>query len=168
MSFLPLVTVGAGRQGGLMAETVVGEHRVRASGLSALQGTALYVGAVLGTGVIALPSLAAEVAGPASLVAWVLLAVLSAPLALTFAALGARHPAAGGVPTSARLAFGDRSGAVVGWCFWFAIPPGSAAAALFAGGYVSAATGGSDLATAVTGVVLVLVVTAANAAGVRV
>jgi amino acid efflux transporter len=29
------------------------------------QGTAMYVGAVLGTGVIALPALAAEAAGPA-------------------------------------------------------------------------------------------------------
>jgi len=38
---------------------------------------------------------AAEVAGPASLVAWIALIILSAPLALTFAALGARHPDGG-------------------------------------------------------------------------
>lgn len=47
--------------------------------LSAVQGTAMYVGAVLGTGVIALPALAAEAAGPASLLAWLALVVLSAP-----------------------------------------------------------------------------------------
>lgn len=41
----------------------------RAGSLTILQGAALYIGAVLGTGVIALPALAAEVAGPASLLA---------------------------------------------------------------------------------------------------
>ncbi|MEV4256964.1 amino acid permease, partial [Spirillospora sp. NPDC049652] len=80
------------------------------------QGTAMYVGAVLGTGVIALPALAARAAGPASLVAWALLVLMSVPLAATFAALGARHPDAGGVSTYARLAFGPRAAAVVGWC----------------------------------------------------
>ena len=65
-----------------------------------MQGAALYVGAVLGTGVIALPALAAEVAGPASLIAWAALVLLSAPLAATFAALGARYPDAGGVSTA--------------------------------------------------------------------
>ncbi len=67
--------------------------------LTALQGTALYVGVVLGTGIVALPALAAQVAGPASLIAWIALVVLSAPLAATFAALGSRHPDAGGVAT---------------------------------------------------------------------
>lgn len=61
-----------------------------AGSLTLFQGAALYLGAVLGTGVIALPALAAEVAGPASLLAWAVLVVLSAPLAATFAALGAR------------------------------------------------------------------------------
>ena len=85
--------------------------------LTVLQGAALYIGAVLGTGVIALPALAAKVAGPASLLAWLGLVVLSAPLAATFAALGARHPDAGGVATYARRAFGARASALVGWCF---------------------------------------------------
>src|SRR4051794_5162180 len=65
--------------------------------LTVKQGAALSVGAVLGTGVIALPGLAAQVAGPAALIAWVALIALSAPLAMTFAALGARFPDTGGV-----------------------------------------------------------------------
>lgn len=135
--------------------------------LNVLQGTALYVGAVLGTGVIALPALAAEVAGPASLLAWLLLVVASAPLAFTFAALGARHPDAGGVSTYARLAFGHRAAAIVGWCFYLAVPPGAAAAALFGGAYVSAALGGGTTTTAITAFVLMAVVTATNAFGVQ-
>ncbi|MBX6386484.1 MAG: amino acid permease [Microbispora sp.] len=131
-------------------------------------GTAMYVGAVLGTGVIALPALAAETAGPASLLAWLALVVLSAPLAGTFAALGARYPDAGGVSTYARLAFGRRAAAMVGWCFYFAVPPGVTAGALFGGAYVSAAVGGGTATTAVTAACLMIVVTAANAAGLRV
>ncbi|WP_405590072.1 APC family permease [Streptomyces sp. NBC_01092] len=136
--------------------------------LTAVQGTAMYVGAVLGTGVIALPALAAEAAGPASLLAWLALVLLSAPLAATFAALGARHPDAGGVSHYARLAFGDRTAAVVGWCFYLAVPPGASAAALFGGAYVSAALGGGRTTTTVTAVGLMIVVTASNAVGVRV
>ncbi|MFI0372282.1 APC family permease [Actinomadura sp. 1N219] len=132
------------------------------------QGTAMYVGAVLGTGVIALPALAAEAAGPASLLAWLALVVMSAPLAATFAALGARYPDAGGVSTYARLAFGDRAAAMVGWCFYFAIPPGAPAAALFGGAYVAAATGGGTATTFITAATLIAVVTATNMAGLRV
>ncbi|GGO10784.1 amino acid permease [Microbispora rosea subsp. aerata] len=131
-------------------------------------GTAMYVGAVLGTGVIALPALAAEAAGPASLLAWLALVLLSAPLAGTFAALGARYPDAGGVSTYARLAFGKHAAAVVGWCFYFAVPPGAAAAALFGGAYVSAAVGGGATTTTVTAVGLMVVVTVANAFGLQV
>ncbi|WP_199486968.1 APC family permease, partial [Actinomadura logoneensis] len=131
------------------------------------QGTAMYVGAVLGTGVIALPALAARTAGPASLVAWALLVLMSIPLAATFAALGARHPDAGGVSTYARLAFGPRAAAVVGWCFYLAMPAGASAAALFGGAYVAEAAGGGRATVLATAAVLMAVVNAANAVGVQ-
>src|SRR4030088_2064664 len=82
--------------------------------LTVVQGAALYVGAVLGTGVIGLPALDDQVAGPASLLAWLGWAILSGPLAAPFAALGARYPDAGGVSTYVRYAFGSRAAAVVG------------------------------------------------------
>lgn len=136
--------------------------------LTALQGAALYIGAVLGTGVIALPALAAEVAGPASLIAWAALVVLCAPLAATFAALGARYPDAGGVSTYVRNAFGPRAAAVVGWCFYFAVPAGAPAAAMFGGAYVAAAFGGGMTTVVGTAAVLIAAVTLANAFGVTV
>ena len=92
---------------------------------------------MLGTGVISLPALAAHEAGPASLLAWAGLLLLSVPLATTFAALGARYPDGGGVSTYARRAFGARAATVVGWCFYFAIPIGAPTAAGFAGAYVA-------------------------------
>jgi amino acid efflux transporter len=132
------------------------------------QGTALLIGAVLGTGVIALPALAAQTAGPASLLAWVGLIALSIPLAGTFAALGGRYPDAGGVSTYVRTAFGSRAAAVVGWCFYFAVPAGAPAAAMFGGAYVSGALGGGLATTLVTSALLIVTVTAANAGGLRV
>ncbi|WP_151774168.1 APC family permease [Streptomyces abyssomicinicus] len=144
------------------------QHNPSSAGrLTVAQGTALSVGAVLGTGVIALPALAADIAGPASLLAWIALVVLSVPLAAAFAALGARHADAGGVSTYARLAFGERTATVAGWCFYLAIPPGATVAALFGGSYFSAALGGGTATTVGTAVALMATVTVVNATGVR-
>jgi amino acid efflux transporter len=136
--------------------------------LSISTGAALTIGAVLGTGVIALPALGAQIAGPASLLAWLALIVLSIPLATTFAALGARYPSAGGVSTYVRAAFGPRMATVAGWTFYFAVPVGAPAAGMFAGAYVAAATGGGERVTWITAVALIVVMAAANAAGLRV
>jgi amino acid efflux transporter len=136
--------------------------------LTTAQGAALYIGAVLGTGVIALPGLATQAAGPASLLAWLGLVALSAPLAATFAALGSRHPDSGGVSTYARRAFGELAGVLVGWCFYFAVPVGAPAAALFAGAYVSSALDGGTITTELTAAALIVAVAAANAAGMQV
>jgi amino acid efflux transporter len=143
-------------------------HAPASGSLTIVQGAALYVGAVLGTGVIALPALAAEVAGPASLLAWAALVLLSIPLAATFAALGARYPDAGGVSTYVRNAFGPRAAAIVGWCFYFAVPAGAPAAALFGGAYVAAMLGGGATTEIVTAALLIATVAAANAYGVTV
>lgn len=147
-----------------------GEHRgsEATTGLTWLQGTALYIGAVLGTGVIALPALAANTAGPASLLAWLALILLSIPLAATFSALGARYPDAGGISTCVKLAFGSYPAGVVGWCFLFAVPVGAPAAALFAGAYVEAAIGGGTLTLMLTAFSLVLAITLINAFGVTI
>jgi amino acid efflux transporter len=136
--------------------------------LSVTQGTALSIGAVLGTGVISMPALAAQVAGPASLVAWLALIVLSAPLAWTFAALGARHPDGGGVSTYVRLAFGPRAAAAVGWCFYFAVPLGAPAAAAFAGNYVADVVGGGRATVLGTFLAMLGTVVAMNWFGLRI
>ncbi|AKU17724.1 amino acid permease [Luteipulveratus mongoliensis] len=141
---------------------------VARTGLSVVQGSALTVGAVLGTGVISLPAVAAGIAGPASLVAWAALIALSIPLATTFASLGARYPDSGGVSTYARLAFGPRAATVVGWTFYLAVPMGAPPAASFAGGYISDMVGGGRSTQILTIVVLTLIVGGMNAFGIRV
>ncbi|UEG90669.1 APC family permease [Streptomyces lydicus] len=118
-------------------------------------GTALCAGAVLGPGVLTLPSLAAAAAGPASLLAWVVLLAMCVPVAASFAALGARFPDGGGVATYVHRAIGPRAAAVVGWWFYGAVPIGVVSAALIGGKYVADAAGWGDTgATAVAGVVL--------------
>lgn len=136
--------------------------------MSVSQGAAVSIGAVLGTGVIALPALAAGIAGPASLIAWLALILLSIPLATTFAALGSRYPDAGGVSTYVRRAFGARAAAVVGWCFYFAVAAGAPAASMFGGAYVAAAFGGGFRTTVLTSAACIVFVTLANAGGVPV
>ena len=132
------------------------------------QGAALTIGAVLGTGVISLPALAVHEAGPASLLAWAGLLLLSIPLATTFAALGARYPDGGGVSTYARRAFGAGAATVVGWCFYFAIPIGAPTAAGFAGAYVADSLGAGRQTQLLATGGIIAIVTAMNWFGLRV
>lgn len=178
---MDLLTEPLGRQSGAMSSTAAREPALPVlpapatgaapapvgGGLTVPQGTALSIGAVLGTGVITLPALAAGIAGPASLVAWAALVVLSVPLASTFAALGARHPDGGGVSTYVRRAFGDRAAGAVGWCFYLAIPVGAPPASMMAGGYVADVVGGGRTTTLVVAAALILGTGLMNAAGLR-
>jgi amino acid efflux transporter len=145
----------------------VREVRREGGGIGALQGAALTLGALIGTGIISLPSLAAEAAGPASLVAWGLLLLVSVAFAASFAALGSRFPDGGGVTTYVRRAFGDRASTAIGWAFFFTIPAGAPVAAGFAAHYVADALGrGRETALVVTALILV-VVTAVNWFGIE-
>src|SRR5947207_12949870 len=118
--------------------------------LTVPRGAALYVGALVGPGLLLVPALATEVAGPASIVAWAGLLVLSAPLAITFAALGIRHPVAGGVSAYVREGFGDTAAAITGAWFMTAVVFGGPAVALIGGYYVADLTGsGTGVAVSV-------------------
>ncbi|MGW2599119.1 APC family permease [Streptomyces klenkii] len=134
-------------------------------GLGVGSGTALCAGAVLGPGVLALPSLAADAAGPASILAWLVLLVTSVPVALSFAALGARFPDGGGVATFVHRAAGPRAAAAVGWWFYGAVPIGVVAAALIGGQYVAGALGLGPVAAAAIGAVVIAASFAANCVG---
>lgn len=108
------------------------------------QAVALYISAVLGSGVLIVPGLAAELAGPASLLAWGGMVLLILPLALSMGLLSARYPNAGGVSHFVTLAFGQRAGALVGWFFLMSVPIGAPVAALTGAGYMTAALGLGD------------------------
>ncbi len=122
---------------------------------------------MLGPGVLTLPSLAAAAAGPASILAWVVLLAMCVPVAASFAALGARFPDGGGVATYVHRAIGPRAAAVVGWWFYGAVPIGVVSAAWIGGKYVADAVGwGEAGAHAVAGAVLAGALVS-NAVGLR-
>jgi amino acid efflux transporter len=145
---------------------VSGEAGLTAA-LTTRAGAALYVGAVLGPGVLLIPSLAAEAAGPASVLAWGALLALSAPLAFTFAALGVRQPVAGGTAAYARAAFGPRAGAITGWWFLSGVLIGAPAVALIGGLYVADLLDLGRSAAVVVAAAMIAGVIAANAGGLR-
>jgi amino acid efflux transporter len=110
------------------------------------QVIALYTGAVLGSGILILPGLAAEIARPASLVAWGLMAILVVPMALTMGLLSARYPDAGGVSSFVTKAFNPQIGSLIGWFFLLSVVVGAPVLALTGAGYVCAAAGLGDMA----------------------
>lgn len=128
----------------------------------------MSAGAVLGAGIISLPAMAAAVAGPASIVAWLALVVVSAPLAWLFAELGARFPDAGGVSSYVRQAFGHSAADAVGWVFYLSVPVGAPVAASFAGGYLADALGGGRVTSLATFAVIITVVFILNWLGLHV
>lgn len=109
--------------------------------LGVVQASALYVAAVLGTGILVLPGLASDAAGPASIVAVAVVLALSIPLAGTFAALAARFPDAGGVATFVRLALGPTAARMAGYWFFFGVQFGAPVVASLGAEYLVAALG---------------------------
>lgn len=136
--------------------------------ISLPQGVALYLGAVIGAGVLLLPGLSATIAGPASTVAWLFNSLLGIPLALTFAALASRHPNAGGLATYATLAFGRTVGAVAGWFYFIGAATAQALVALTGAYYAGPHLGLDRGGTFVLAGTILAVSTLSNARGLRV
>ncbi|MDT8912351.1 amino acid permease [Amycolatopsis sp. PS_44_ISF1] len=136
--------------------------------ISLPQGVALYLGAVIGAGVLILPGASATVAGPAALVAWTFNSVLGIPLALTFAGMASRIPDAGGAATYAARAFGETTGAIVGWFYFVGAATAQTAVALtgayYAGPYLGLGRGEVFGLAAV----ILVIATASNARGLKV
>ena len=112
--------------------------------LGLAQGIGLLSTSLLGTGVFAVPALAALVAGNNSLWAWPVLIVLVFPVAIVFAILGRHFPSAGGVAHFVGMAFGPRMKRVTGWLFLSVIPVGLPAALHIATGFGQALFGWHD------------------------
>ncbi|GAA2215827.1 amino acid permease [Nonomuraea monospora] len=122
--------------------------------MGVIRGTALYVAAIVGPGILTLPALAAAKAGPASLIALAGLLAISVPIAFTFTALHRVVPGPGGIVAYARQAFGERYGLVVGYWFYLGVPIGVPALGLIAGSYTATALGGGKAAEVTVGALI--------------
>lgn len=84
------------------------------------------LGSIIGSGWLLGALNAAQVAGPASILSWVLAACMLALLALTYAELGATYPVAGGSARFPYYSHGPIVGFTAGWASWLQavfIPP---------------------------------------------
>ena len=134
--------------------------------LSVPRGAALYIGALLGPGLLLLPGLAAAQAGPASILAWLGLIGLSGLLAMVFAALG-RAIGSGGVIGYTTAGLGPRAGAAAGWCFLVGVVCGAPIVCLIGATYVADLAGGGQLMRALVASALLLAVLGLALGGVR-
>lgn len=104
--------------------------------ISIKKGTALYAGAVLGSGILILPGMTASVAEGNAIVSWLVMISLSIPLAFTFAFLSIEYPSAGGIATFSEKAFGKNIGAIIGWSFFIAGSVGQIVVSMTGGMYI--------------------------------
>ncbi len=75
----------------------------------------ISLGSIIGSGWLLGALGAAQAAGPASLISWILAAMLLMTLALVHAELGAAYPVAGGTARFPYFAFGTLAGFTAGW-----------------------------------------------------
>jgi amino acid transporter len=91
-------------------------HLKRSVGFWGLMFVSL--GSIIGSGWLLGALNAVQVAGPASLISWVLAAGMLTVLALIHAELGAAYPVAGGTARFPYFAFGTLAGFTAGWAAW--------------------------------------------------
>lgn len=88
----------------------------RSIGLISL--TLIAAGGIIGSGWLFSPLLTAQLAGPASIIAWIIGAIAMLLLAFSFAEVASVLPVAGGIARIPRFTHGDITAAVIGWTAW--------------------------------------------------
>ncbi|HEY5535238.1 MAG TPA: amino acid permease [Ignavibacteria bacterium] len=101
-----------------------------------IKGSALTIGAVLGAGILVLPAIAAEIAGPASILSWILMGLFSLPMVITIGMMSSRFPDSGGMASYSRQAFGSFGGRLTGLLILSAMPLGMPITALIGANYL--------------------------------
>lgn len=96
--------------------------------LGPVAATAIVVGNMIGSGIFMSPATMARATDPkTSLIAWVITAIGSILIALSFAKLGTRMPKTGGPIVYTRAAFGDFASFLIAWSYWIGAWVGNAA-----------------------------------------
>ncbi|MFD2656556.1 APC family permease [Gracilibacillus thailandensis] len=132
------------------------------------QGIALYMAAILGSGVLFLSSVTAAIAGPASIVSWLIVILINFPLAYSFASLAQKYPDAGGAATFVRNSFGYHLGNIVGWFYFVTAAVGQTIVSLTGAFYISQAFGLSHFESTITAIFILVIAGIFNYYGVNV
>ena len=131
-----------------------------------LQGASLTTGAVLGAGILVLPSLAASIAGPASLLSWLFMGLLSLPMVAVISMMSSRYPDSGGIATYVRQGLGENTSRIVGLWILGAMPFGMPVTALIGAHYLGDVLGWSSAAIYGVAAVMLLLAVALNYRGI--
>lgn len=75
----------------------------------------ITINSIMGTGIFFLPALGAQIAGNASIISWLLMAIVAMGVGLIFAELVGMFPKAGGVYEYSKQAFGHFPSFIIGW-----------------------------------------------------
>lgn len=101
-----------------MADKVIQDYGLIRT-LSLLDVTAMGVGAMIGAGIFVLTGIAAGVAGPALILAFLINGIITMLTALSYAELGSVMPQAGGGYLWVREGMSGPAGFTAGWVSWF-------------------------------------------------
>jgi amino acid efflux transporter len=132
------------------------------------EGIALYIAAILGSGVLFISSVTASIAGPASILSWMIVILANLPLAYTFACLAREYPDAGGAANFVRKSFGFHCGNIVGWFYFVTAAVGQTIVSLTGAFYISQAFGFSDLARTFIAFIILVIAGMVNYNGIKV
>jgi basic amino acid/polyamine antiporter, APA family len=105
--------------------------------LGALQLTMLGIGAIIGTGIFVLTSVAANSAGPAMMISFIIAAVVCGLAALAYAELASMVPVAGSAYTYSYAVMGELVAWVVGWALVLEYAVAAGAVAVGWSGYMN-------------------------------
>jgi amino acid efflux transporter len=132
-----------------------------------VKGSALTIGAVLGSGILALPAIAAEMAGPASILSWLLMGLFSIPTVIVIGMMSSKFPNAGGMADYVRRAFGTFWGRITGVLILSAMPFGMSITAIIGANYLGSAFSWSSSTIHIAASLLIIVAVILNCIGVE-
>jgi len=96
--------------------------------LGLVAATAIVVGNCIGSGIFTSAASLASASNPkTAIIAWIITAIGSLLIALSFANLGTAMPRTGGPIVYTRAAFGDFAGFLIAWTYWIGAWVGNAA-----------------------------------------
>lgn len=132
-----------------------------------VKGSALTIGAVLGSGILVLPAIAAEMAGPASILSWLLMGIFSIPTVIVIGMMSSKFPNSGGMAAYTRRAFGGFWGRITGVLILSAMPFGMPITAIIGANYLGSAFSWSSSMIYIAASLLIIAAVILNCMGVE-
>ncbi|MFC4448998.1 amino acid permease [Halorussus aquaticus] len=135
--------------------------------LGFLEAYTIGLGTMIGAGIFVLPSIAAEAAGPASMISFAVGGLVSLLAALSLSELATGMPKAGGSYYYVNRSLGSFFGSIVGWGMWGGLMFASAFYMLGFGQYLTYFVPMGSTGVAIAALVMAAILTGVNYRGVK-